>query len=162
MSLETPDRIRASATLLIQGYTDPPNGTIDFLANNGFASVEAGEGKLKAPRFADETLVTTNAIVLVMDDPVSNNEGEVDIGGDAGAGAGEAVGYITPSHYLQGIPLLDELTGDFAHQVVVSAYDPVGLSDVFRLTVSVMKKSAAGLTKELKEAIAGEPVAAPV
>lgn len=149
MALETPDRIRASGVLLIQNFQDPPNATIDFLANNGFASAA----------FVDPTHVETTAIVLGMDDPVSNNEGEVETGGDASAGVSEVEGYITPNHYLQGSVLLDALE---AFQVVVTGYDPGALNEVFRLTVSVMKTTASDLSDEVVAAIAGEPLVAPV
>ena len=149
MSLETPDRTRAAAVLLIQNFVVGGPATVDFLSNNGFASAA----------FVDPTLADTLAIVLEMDQPVTNNEGAVAVGGDITSEAGEAAGYITPNHYTN-IAILDAL---LPFQVVIeTSVGPATTNPVFRLTVSVMKITVAALTDEVKAELEGEPQVPPV
>jgi len=135
MALETPNQVHASALLLVEGFEDPPNSTIVFGTNNGFASVA----------FIDIDNPDIG-IVLAMDQPVSNMEGSAYLGGDPDSGAKDSDAYITPRHYSVGEAIIDDLP---ANHVVI---DSLEAEDVFRISVFVIGQTA------LAEAPAGEPV----
>jgi len=126
MALETPNQTIASAVLLIQGFEDPPNETVEFLSNAGFQSV----------RFISD-VEPELGLVLALSNPVNNNEGQVSIGGDLTLDLSGTQSYITPNHFLTSESSLDALE---PHQVAIVSLSP--LDDVFRLTVQVSGQQA--------------------
>lgn len=145
MSLETPDRVAASAVLLFQKIDDPGNETVEFLSNNGFASVSLV--------FNEEDPPEVVGALLRMDQPVNNLEGAVAVGGDLAVDPADTGGYISPNHFQTGDPWVDDIE-PFQCVVVVSPFEPV-----FRLTVTVLAMTAIPLNEETQAAIADEPVA---
>lgn len=139
MALETPNLVRASCLLLIENFFDDETATVKFATNNGFSSV----------RFIDPDEVPVG-IVLALDQPLSNMEGSVYLGGDPLAEVSDIAGaYITPLHVATEEPLIDDLD---PNQVVVLEMEG---DDVFRLNILVIGQGA------LLEAPAGEPIFPP-
>ncbi len=136
MSLETPDRIRASAVLLFQAFDVPLDATVGFASNNGFASV--GFIQSGAP---------AGGVVLAMDQPVNNQEGAVYARGEVGVTFGAA--YVTPNHFkIIGSPQIDALD---PFQIAIIFFGG-GNPAVFRIGVTVIKMT------QVLPAIEGEPV----
>lgn len=121
MSLETPNRTHAAAVLLFEQFETPGEETVQFASNNGFASV----------RFIDPEDVAVG-VVLVLDQPVTNQQGAVALRGDLSIEP-EMFGYITPNHFKVGEAAIDELA-DFQCAIV----DLEANAPVFRLAVSVL------------------------
>ncbi len=136
MSLETPDRIRASAVLLFQAFDVQANATVGFASNNGFSSV----GFIKS----DDV---TRGVVLGMDQPVNNQEGAVYTRGEVGVAIGAA--YVTPNHFeiFQETEIND--LAPFQVAIIFLGGSPA----VFRIGVTTIKMS------QVLPVIEGEPVA---
>lgn len=127
MSLETPDRIRASAVLLFQNFFTPGEETVELRGTAGFASVA----------FLDAVIDPTLGVVLQMENPVTPDEGAIYAQGDAFANVIEG-GFITPLA-TSSEPLIEALPDN---SVVVQ--DIEGEVPNFRVYVTVFRMAFAG------------------
>lgn len=132
MSLETPDRIRASGVLLFQNWEDPDpeNITVQLRGSVGFQQPQM---------LIDEDLDEDGTMIMQLDNAVSNDEAAVFVSGDSHVTFDQGGGYITPMATWDDIPVLDELPDN---TLVIQEID--GNRDAFRLYVVVFRMQFEG------------------
>lgn len=138
MTLETPNRLRACAVLLLDQETSPDS--MSFRSRNGFATLSTIIISAGADLVADMTMDdggkvnNDEGVILVsVDDPTNYNVGA----------------WISPEHSARSIPALDDM--DPYHACVEVIYEAKGLGARFYVAVFAVIETEG-------EPIEGEPL----
>ena len=139
MSLETPNRVHAATTILVEGVTGPiPDQTLNIRSSIGLRPpVELNAGGGPAAGVAFEMIT-----------PDSNDEGSVYVNRDPNGPSAGVIGWISPLNRTTGNPGIDALGADQLGIV----WAPDAPAD-FRFYVLVFGQQT------IVEPIAGEPLA---